>query len=509
MLTWCARFVAPLCGLVDRPDSDRKLHRKTTPLLGGVACYFAIVVTLLASLLIDRSLFAPDFGCLLRRLALFASATLYCLVGWWDDWRPLRPRTKFMLQIAASLPFVAWGQSIESIYLFGTEVHLGVMSGLFVIGWLVSCSNVVNLLDGSDGLAGTIGVIGAVTISALSAMGGNISMAMISAVLAGSLTGFLVHNLPPARIFLGDAGSLTIGFLLGAFSIEASRANTTEFALVAPLIALSLPVFDTIMAILRRKLSGKSIGAPDRAHIHHRLQQRGLSNVQTLVTIASVSFAMSLAAILATYGQNDFLGATICLAMLSLLVVGRVFGHEETSGLYHRIKSVGGTLLQSFSPLGNRGLRTSVQQLFSEESLQSWNEAQRQAAKLGGVQLEMTFKDTLLDQADRKLTWKHTEPPELEAPMWNLQFSTLRDDHRRINVMATGYKSDQSNDEELNELLGILHSLCQKMATSEEPPAIANRANSVPSRLTEKEPIILPFTKPTPVSASEEQQRAA
>src|SRR5690606_31002750 len=123
-------------------------------------------------------------------------------------------------------------------------------------------------------------------------------VAAIALIVAGSLTGFLCHNLPPARIFLGDSGSLLIGFLIGALSIESSLKTATGFAMTVPMILVSIPAFDTLMAILRRRLTGRGIGEGDRGHIHHRLQERGLTRLQTLIVIAGLSVAMTAMTIL-------------------------------------------------------------------------------------------------------------------------------------------------------------------------------------------------------------------
>src|SRR5262249_3417259 len=151
-----------------------------------------------------------------------------------------------------------------SVGLFGWEMSLGPLGGPVTVLWLVACANVVNLIDGLDGLAGSIGLVILTTIAVLFAIQGFREEAILTTVIAGGIIGFLCHNWPPARIFMGDAGSMTIGFLAGALSIQASSKTATTFTLAVPVVLMSVPLFDTAMAILRRKLTGRSIGEGDR-----------------------------------------------------------------------------------------------------------------------------------------------------------------------------------------------------------------------------------------------------
>ena len=165
---------------------------------------------------------------------------------------------------------------------------------------------------------------------------------------AGSLCGFLLHNWPPASIYLGDSGSLMIGFVIGALAIESSIKKATGFALAIPLVLVSVPVFDTCMAIVRRKLNGRGIGEADRGHIHHCLQDRGLSRAQSLLVISALCVVMAAVTLVSAYFQNDRLALGLCLALLALLIVGRVFGYDETILFFRYIQAMS-TLLAATS----------------------------------------------------------------------------------------------------------------------------------------------------------------
>ena len=184
-----------------------------------------------------------------------------------------------------SLAICGW---IETVRVFGAFWNPGPLAIPFTVFWLVACVNIVNLLDGHDGLASTIGLIAVGTMAVLSGMIGGVELAVLCLIAGGAIAGFLIHNWPPAKIFLGDAGSMTIGFLIGALSMESSLKSAATFTLITPLAVLCVPMFDTVMAIVRRKLSGRSIGAADRGHIHHRLQDSGFSRLQTLLVISGL-----------------------------------------------------------------------------------------------------------------------------------------------------------------------------------------------------------------------------
>jgi UDP-GlcNAc:undecaprenyl-phosphate GlcNAc-1-phosphate transferase len=258
------RWAAPL-GLVDYPDGGRKRHSKPTPLMGGVAIYLALLVSAGLVVFFDRRWFTDDSATPMSILMLLVSGGFFCVLGVVDDRWPMRARQKFAWQIAASLPFAVWGRSIDALEFMGLQVHLGPCGVVFTVFWLVAFANMINLIDGLDGLAGSIGLVVTLTIAALAGMSGQYALCILSLLVAASLVGFLVHNLPPAKIFMGDSGSLTVGFVIGALSIESWLKQAMGFTLIVPLVLVSVPMFDTFMAILRRKLTGRSVGRADRA----------------------------------------------------------------------------------------------------------------------------------------------------------------------------------------------------------------------------------------------------
>lgn len=340
VLTALACRLAKRIDLVDRPDTARKAHDEPTPLMGGFALFISFALALGVAKLFGCTWIADDPRMSRIILMLLVSGGLYCAVGLWDDKFSLRARHKLLLQVLAGVPFVVWGDTIQSVTLFGLDIELGLWQCPFTLFWLVTCVNVINLVDGLDGLAATIGIIACIALAALAIMNGLFGVAAVTLVLAGSLLGFLLYNWPPAKIFLGDCGSLTIGFLVGALSIEAPAKTAAGCAMAVPLMLMGIPIFDTIMAIVRRKLNGQGIGEADRRHIHHRLQDRGFTSWQSLLAISALSATMAAGALAAAYWLSDLIALAVCIAVFGLLIAGRIFGHHETTLFFRFLRAL-------------------------------------------------------------------------------------------------------------------------------------------------------------------------
>jgi UDP-GlcNAc:undecaprenyl-phosphate GlcNAc-1-phosphate transferase len=339
VFTYVMRIAAPRLGLVDQPDNQRKLQESPISLGGGLAVYAAMVVTFLAVTLAATA-FGPWLATTLSdQVPLLVCAGLLCLAGLWDDLRPMRSWHKLLLQIAACTPFLAFGQTISIVSFFDFQLDLGLASTPLTLFWLVACINAFNLIDGLDGFASSSGIIATATLGVLALLSGNVAIAMLSLITCGALVGFLFHNLPPARIYLGDAGSCSIGFLIGAVSVQASYKTAAVYLIVVPVVLLGIPFFDTFVAIARRKLSGRHFAAADREHFHHCLQDRGLSNRQALLALSSLSLMLALSAVLTFVYQNDLIAIGTLVTMASALVVFRIFGHREATMLISGMRS--------------------------------------------------------------------------------------------------------------------------------------------------------------------------
>lgn len=275
--TYAVREHARRVGLFD-PTDERKLHTTPIPRVGGIAIFAAFALTLvaLAAIFGEQMLRIEDGG---RLGVVLAGAAGIHVLGLWDDVRNLRARWKFLAQIAIALAVFAGGVRVNevSLPLVGV-VHLGAAAGaLFTVVWFVGITNAFNLIDGLDGLAAGAALFALTTMFVVAGINGQQGAGLVTLVLAGATLGFLHYNFHPASIFLGDSGSLFLGFMLAGIGLLSAQKSPTAVAVAIPVVSLGLPVLDTTLAIVRRFLRGQPIFSADRGHIHHRLLGLGHS----------------------------------------------------------------------------------------------------------------------------------------------------------------------------------------------------------------------------------------
>jgi len=324
-LTAVVRAAARRWGIVDTPDGRRKLHGRPVPLWGGLAVYAAVVMGLLAT-----RLGAPpsaEFSELC--IAWMIAAGFVCLVGCVDDRFDMRARVKLLLQIVSVLPIIAMGYYVDRIVAFGVPIELGWFGAPLTILWLLGCINALNLIDGMDGLASIVGLSTAAMLGVIAVGEGHPHVAAMAFILAASLAGFLVYNLPPASIFLGDSGSMVIGLSIGLLGIQGTLKTSATLAITAPVVVMTLPMFDIAAALVRRQLTGRRLDAPDRGHIHHRLLDRGWTPWQVLCLLGALCLTMGAAATAATIFRLDALAWIASVTLIVLMIRLRLFGHHE------------------------------------------------------------------------------------------------------------------------------------------------------------------------------------
>ena len=259
------------------------------------------------------------------------TAGFVCFVGGIDDRFDLPSRLKLALQIVAVVPLVLCGYSVDRVVAFSCPIELGWLGVPLTVLWLVGCINALNLLDGMDGLASIVGLSAAAMLGVIAASQGNDHVAMMATVLAASVTGFLLYNLPPASVFLGDSGSMVIGLTVGLLGIQGTLKTSATLAITAPAVVMTLPMFDIVAAVVRRKLTGRRFDAPDRLHIHHRLLDRGWNPWQVLCLFGAVCLTTGAAATAATIFRRDALAWITAITLIVLMIRLRLFGYEEFS----------------------------------------------------------------------------------------------------------------------------------------------------------------------------------
>jgi UDP-GlcNAc:undecaprenyl-phosphate GlcNAc-1-phosphate transferase len=332
--------VARRIGAVDRPGV-RAVHRSPIPRIGGVAIFLS-AMTLIGSVVFLNNNIGEAFRTSWPQVGtLLVSAVLIFLVGLVDDLKGLPARAKFLAELLATLVLCVVGVRISDIEVTSHWVlPLGGWGCLLTVLWIVGVTNAVNLSDGLDGLAAGISAIACGVIAIFAIRSGSVVMAVFMLALLGSLSGFLVFNFNPAKVFMGDCGSLFLGFTIASASVMCMTKSAAIVGLALPALALGIPIFDTLFSMLRRFLERRSLFAPDRSHFHHRLLDLGLQQkhaVMTIYLVTLLAVGMGLFMLISEdFGVLAIFGSVLLLLTLLFRVVGAVHLHETVEGLQHR-----------------------------------------------------------------------------------------------------------------------------------------------------------------------------
>jgi len=326
ILTPACRALSMRIGWVDVPDS-RKVHRAPVPRTGGIAILLGYAaVFALVPLLPPHSM--QSVGNALPGVRALLPAVLVAFAtGLLDDKFGLKPWMKLVGQIAAAL--LACNANVQIRSLGGHSIAATWWPVPLTVFWLIACSNAFNLIDGLDGLAVGVGIFATATNFLSAVITGNYALALVTAPLLGALLGFLPYNFNPASIFMGDCGSLPVGFLLGCFGVIWSQKSATLLGMTAPLMALAIPLLDTSLAIARRFLRRQPVFCPDRGHIHHRLLARGFTPRRVAyVLYASAGAAAALSLLVGAPGSR--LGGFAVVAFCAIVWLGiQYLDYEE------------------------------------------------------------------------------------------------------------------------------------------------------------------------------------
>jgi len=300
-------------GALDKPQ-ERKAHIRPIPRSGGMAIFLAFILTLAIS-----TLFMTDVSnklILEKKIVFFFIGILIVFaVGLFDDFHRLSPIVKFFFQvIAASVAFYG-GLRIDFFSFLGLGLHFGVVSYFVTLFWFILLINAINLIDGLDGLAAGITFFASLVLIILSVLRNEYLIGMLFATLAGTCLGFLRYNFNPASIFMGDSGSYFLGYAIAGLSIMGSIKSQVGAAMLIPVLALGIPLFDTILSPIRRFVRGRKMFHPDKGHVHHRLVGMGLTTKKAVWIIYAITFCLCAIAIFVVNIRDERAG-------LFLIVVG-------------------------------------------------------------------------------------------------------------------------------------------------------------------------------------------
>ncbi len=327
LLTPVASRLGMLWGAVDKP-SARKVHLTTIPRSGGPAIFVSFFLALIAARLLNTQVSELMVWDSKVVFAMLGGVVIFS-VGLIDDFRRLGPKSKLIMQIfAASLAFYG-GVRIDVFAIGGTTLNFGIFSYPITVFWFLLFINALNLIDGLDGLAAGVSLFASLMMVFLSVIQANYLSALEFAALAGALLGFLRYNFNPASIFMGDGGSYFIGYAIAALAILGSLKSQVGATLLIPLLALGVPIFDTILSPLRRFLKGRRMFQPDKDHIHHRLLEMGLSTRNAVLIIYAATAVLCFLAILVVNIRNKTAGLLLLIPAIAVFVIVRKFGYFE------------------------------------------------------------------------------------------------------------------------------------------------------------------------------------
>lgn len=332
-------FVTPLVrrfalriGAVSTPGG-RHVHGRTIPRLGGIGLAFAWAVPVVVLATRDPLLARALGGRWLQIATVVGGGAAICAVGALDDARGLRSVHKLAAQVLVATFAFMCGFQIQAIQLplFGT-LQMGVFALPVTVLWIVGVTNAVNLIDGLDGLAAGVTFFAAFTSFVIASISGSVFVALTMASLMGALVGFLFFNFNPARIFMGDSGSYFLGFVLATTALAGGglqQKASTAVSLLVPVLALGVPIFDTLFSMLRRLIERRPLFSADRGHVHHRLLDLGLTHRRAVIFLYGISSLLAAGAIAVSLGRSWHVG--LALLSVSLVFVGfvRFLGYFE------------------------------------------------------------------------------------------------------------------------------------------------------------------------------------
>lgn len=316
--------------LVDIPKDERRVHSKPMPRVGGIAIVISMLLGLGIYYIITRNI--PSIALNKKFLGYLLGGIVIFAMGLIDDIVNLKARYKFLFQLAAAFIVYLFGIRISGIkipFIYTDIINFGWLDLPITLLWIIGITNAINLIDGLDGLAAGISAISATALLIIFiTTSASLEAIVITAVLVGATLGFLPYNFNPAKTFMGDVGSNYLGFTLATVSILGFAKGYTILAIIVPIIALGVPIFDTLFAMIRRFLKGQPVLSPDGAHIHHRLLKRGFSQRQAVIFLYTVTSILCILAV--TIISADIWKFVILVIAIIIFIVLALINFQKT-----------------------------------------------------------------------------------------------------------------------------------------------------------------------------------
>ncbi len=455
IVTRQVRDVAMRKGWVSLPQEGRHVHKAALPRLGGVAIFLAFSLSLSLWLLLARL-----FPRLLTGIApqtifrIYIPACLIFCVGIYDDLRGVSPYVKFVTQAVAATMLFAGGMRILDLpALFGAH-SLPWFAGLpLTILWVAAITNAFNLIDGLDGLAAGSGLFSTLVFFVVALVGHSWLGALLSVALAGSIVGFLRFNFNPATIFLGDSGSLFIGFVLSALALAGAQKAPTLVAVAIPVVSFGLPILETMLSILRRLISGRPIFTADREHIHHKLLQMGFSHRQVVLVLYAVSALFAMLSLFLLWPTGSTLGL-----VLAVVGTGIWLGVQRLNYLeFGEIRRVAQRTIEQRQIMGNNlAVRRAIEELKAASDIAQVRNilvAAFENNDFDGFELQLSPAFQTHSHLPEPKPFHWTKLPHLTAisslPAWKVTLDLLTTSNLRCGTLAV-YRAYSQYDLQLD-----------------------------------------------------------
>jgi len=426
VLTRYVRDWATARGWVAGPGLERHLHSRPLPRLGGVAIFLTFLFSLAMAWLISWWRPHLNFGFSPKTLlTILLPGFLIFLLGLYDDLRPVGPYFKFSVQVLSAVMLYAGGLRILSLPLLFSEHHLPWFLGLpFTILWVLGITNAFNLIDGLDGLAAGSALFSTLVVFVAALLSDSPLVSLMTLVLAGAILGFLRFNFNPATIFLGDCGSLFIGFMLSALALQGMQKSPTIVAVAIPVVSFGLPILETALSVVRRLISGRPVFTADKEHIHHKLLQRGLSHRQVVIVLYAASGVFAMLSLFLLWPTGSTLGLVLAVVGIGVWMGVQNLNYLEFGELRRVAQR---TLEQRLIFVNNMAIRRAAEEL-------------KAASELGELCriLEAAFASNDFDAFDLRLF----HPPDDLAEVRGLQIISADKPHFRWRRNGTYMGAD-------------------------------------------------------------------
>jgi UDP-GlcNAc:undecaprenyl-phosphate GlcNAc-1-phosphate transferase len=452
--------LARRAGWLDYPDCQRKLHCEAVPIGGGIAVFVTtLIVLVVGHQWLNATALWTHAGS--EMAGLLGACIIIVLLGAVDDRYSLPARYKLLGQLVAVMIWMIWSQClITRVGFLGWTIDFGVLAVPVTLFWLLACINALNLIDGMDAMLGTVASIALASFGILAILAGQQLVALIAFSMLGAVLGFLWWNWPPARIYMGDAGSMLIGLVVGTLAIQTSLKGPATIALAAPIAILVLPLLDTTAAVIRRKLTGRGLATPDRGHLHHVLLRQGLTARRVILLVAILATLAASGGLASIAWHNDLYALISTIGVVITLIASKLFGYAEWMLLQKRVSTTIQALFRAV--LSQQGQELAIHLQGAAPWGVLWRDLVATAQRLGLDSICLDVNAPAWHENFHARWYRNDDTPCV--PQWRLEVPLLFHDHPWGRLIVSVRRNGQSLKEPLRSLVTLIETAEQRAA---------------------------------------------